>query len=200
MPKKWKFSLARSFFLHGILLLVIALLVYHPHEEPNAIPPITIENINIGKAVKKAIHTVVHSIGIPHQEPGVTDDDGLSQSAERGAKNEGAADIPAQEVGINSSAEMQMYLSGIIARINAKKKYPKSAQFNEQEGLVQIRMEIGQDGLVIHAEVEKPCAFPTLNDAALEAVRSVEKLPPLPPSNSAKSIVLHAPIRFKIEH
>jgi TonB family protein len=198
MPKKWKSSFGRSLLLHGILLLVIVLLVYHPHEEQIPNPPITVETINIGKEVKKAIHTVVHSIGIPHAEPEATDQDDLAPSDQSEA-SEGSTEVSPQEIGQSQGSEMQAYLSGIIARINAKKKYPKSAQFNEQEGLVQIRMEIARDGRVIRSEVEKPCAFPALNEAAMDAVLSIGELPPLPPSNSSKSIVLHVPIHFKIE-
>ncbi|MBU6155272.1 MAG: hypothetical protein KGP28_13295, partial [Bdellovibrionales bacterium] len=89
MPKKWKSSFVRSLILHGILLLVIALLVYHPHEERGLNPPIAIETISIGKEVKKAIHSVVHSIGIPHQEPDVMEEDEAVLS-DKSAVNEGA--------------------------------------------------------------------------------------------------------------
>ncbi len=198
MPKKWKSSFARSLLLHGILFLVIALLVYHPHEELTANPPIAIESISIGKEVKKVIHSVVHSIGIPHQEPDVREEDESAPSDESAA-NESATEVSAQEAGQSPGSEMQRYLSEIMNRLHARKKYPKSAQFNEQEGLVQIRMEIAPDGRLIRAEVEKPCAFQVLNEAALDAVRAIGTLPPLPQSNSSKNVVLHVPIHFKIE-
>ncbi|MBU6375234.1 MAG: energy transducer TonB, partial [Bdellovibrionales bacterium] len=118
---------------------------------------------------------------------------------DKSAVNEGASEGSPQEIGQSAGSEMQVYLSGIIARINAQKKYPRSAHFNEQEGLVQILLEVAPDGRLIRTEVEKPCAFPVLNEAALDAVRAIGTLQPLPQSYSSKSVVLHVPIHFKIE-
>ncbi len=202
MPRKLRSSFARSLLLHGALLLMIALLVYHPHSDEAANPPIIIENISLGKEVKRAIHTVVHSIGLPHTEPESSEDpeeSTVTSQQDLPSNSEASPNISSEAGAAMEGSEMQRYLAGVVSRINERKRYPKAAQFREQEGLVKVLLEVSPEGRVLRAEVETACPFPLLNEAALDAVRAMTMLPPLPASHSAKSIVLHVPIHFKIE-
>jgi len=199
MAKKLRSSFARSILLHAALLIWIALLFYKGNQKDRQIDPITIETITLGDEVKKAIHQVVHSIGLPHEEPEVSEEPQVKPFDE---KSTGAEEAPSSDSSGPTSAnssEIQRYLGEIISRINAKKRYPRAAQFNEQEGLVQILLEVSAQGQILRSEVEKACPFPLLNDAALEAVRAIGVLPPLPLEPARKSILLHVPIRFQIE-
>jgi TonB family protein len=197
MPRKLRSSFVRSLLLHGALILVIAVLVYHPHEDEPKDTPIVIDSIQLGKEVKKVFHSVVHSIGLPHSEPEPEDNPAEKPDAQpppRGPVGDSGGDSSPGD-----ASEMQKYLAAVVARIDRQKHYPKAARFQEQEGLVRILLEVSAEGRVLRSEVEAECVFPLLNQAALEAVRAVGTLPPLPASQSGKSVVLHVPIRFQIE-
>jgi TonB family protein len=195
MAKKLRSSFFRSLLLHLGLLLLVSVLVYHPHEDPGPVTPITIETISLGREVKKAIHSVVHSMGLPHQEP-VEDSPSSDHSS---SQDSGPASLESSESSGALASEIQRYLGEVISRIDSKKRYPKAAQFNEQEGLVQVLLEVSGQGVILRTELEKASPFPLLNEAALDAVRAIGTLPPLPVSYSSKSIVLHVPIHFRIE-
>lgn len=91
--------------------------------------------------------------------------------------------------------ELGRYVSRVLARINETKRYPREAQFNEQEGTVTLLLEVAPDGSLVRVEMESPCPFESLNQAALEAVRKVGRLPPTP---TPRSLIFHIPIRFQI--
>jgi TonB family protein len=199
MPKSLKSSFGRSFLLHGGLLLLVALLAYHSKQEEVQPIPITLESIQLGKEVKRVFHQVVHSIGIPHDEPDPSDESPTQKEAENFEKSNLNAQSSSPDSGEVAPNELQRYLGEVVSRIHAKKRYPKEALFNEQEGVVLVLLEVSKPGTILRAELEKGCPFPLLNDAALEAVRSIQTLPPIPARHSGESLILHVPIRFRIE-
>ena len=51
-------------------------------------------------------------------------------------------------------------------------EYPRQAMRQGQEGVVTVRLTVGQDGRILAAEASSPAPWPLLNDAALRAVRT----------------------------
>ena len=196
MAKRMRRSFLKSALIHLILVVMVGALLYASREPEKPDESITLENIRIEQEVKEAVHEAVHQMGIPHEEPEelVVQDPAppVNPPAPRGTPGNPG---PAREASGPPPGEMERYLAGVIARIHQTKRYPREAQFNEQEGTVMLRIEVAADGGLLRSDVETPCPFESLNRAALEAVRSVGRLPPVP---IEKAVTLHIPIRFQL--
>jgi periplasmic protein TonB len=57
-------------------------------------------------------------------------------------------------------------------------EYPVQAIRQHQEGMVVVRLVVGESGRVSSAEAIRPCLWPLLNEAALRAVRQQWRFPP----------------------
>jgi TonB family protein len=196
MAKRMRRPFLKSILVHLVLLSVVMGLLFASREPEKKDESITLENIRIEQEVKQAVHEAVHELGIPHEEPEeavVTEPaPPVSRPVPQGTPGKPG---PAREASGPPPGEMERYLAGVIARIHQTKRYPREAQFNEHEGTVMLKIEVAADGGLLRSEVENPCPFESLNRAALEAVRSVGRLPPVP---IAKSVTLHIPIRFQL--
>jgi protein TonB len=196
MAKRMRRPFLKSIVIHLILIGVVVALLFASREPEKKDESITLENIRIEQEVKQAVHEAVHQLGIPHEEPEevVTTEPApaVSPPSPRGTPGNPG---PNREASGPPPGEMERYLAGVIARIHQTKRYPREAQFNEQEGTVMLKIEVAADGGLLRSEVENPCPFESLNRAALEAVRSLGRLPPVP---MAKSVTLHIPIRFQL--
>jgi protein TonB len=62
-------------------------------------------------------------------------------------------------------------------------EYPNEAIYRHEQGVVVIRMTVGEDGHVIDARVQVPCPYSILNQAALRAVRQSWHFPTGPMRN-----------------
>ena len=107
----------------------------------------------------------------------------------------------AESAGVAPS-EMQKYLIQVSRQINQFKKYPEDARMNEQEGIVEVLLEIAPNGKVIHFALSQLSSFESLNQAVLMAIQKMGDLPPLPldlAGNLQKNpIKLRVPIRFQL--
>lgn len=59
-------------------------------------------------------------------------------------------------------------------------EYPREARRQGQEGVVTVRLTVGEDGRVLDAGAAQPCPWPLLNHAALRVVRSRWRFSPGP--------------------
>jgi TonB family protein len=85
------------------------------------------------------------------------------------------------EIDPDSAANMQHYLSGVLARIEQARRYPESARRMRQQGSVQVSFAIGRDGeLHQPARLVAPSPFGSLNRAACNSVQRSTPFPPLP--------------------
>lgn len=193
--------LFRSALIHLTLLVMVVIALIWDTRRPAADVPIHIENISITDQMKKAIHRAVHTIGIPHEEPESPHSE--KSSEESSVKQEHLVSESGSEGGGIPATEMQKYLSEVVNRINRVKRYPKDAQFNEQEGVVGLIVEVAPDGKILRSQLEKTTAFDSLNLAAMEAIQKIGALPPLPklPSGEAvqHSVQLHIPLHFQLQ-
>ncbi len=94
--------------------------------------------------------------------------------------------------------EMAVYISEIFKKIEAIKVYPKSAMLREESGLVVVCLTIRPDGFIEDSHIEAPSAFASLNEAALEILKKLGTLPPLP-AGTLRPIRVKVPIRYELK-
>jgi len=196
---KLKSPIFRSLILHATIVAMLLFAIYWDYRNTRTEVPITLEHISLSDKMKKALHSAIHTMGLPHHEPENLKSavqSAPSQATESNSLEESAG-------GTIPPNEMQKYMLEVVARINRVKQYPKEAQFNEQEGIVTVMLEVAPDGNVIKTELEKGAAFESLNRAAMAAIQKLGTLPPLPPRASGtpptKPIQLHIPIHFQLK-
>jgi protein TonB len=80
-----------------------------------------------------------------------------------------------------------------LGRLSEELLYPADALRRGLEGEVTILVELGEDGRILDASIASGSGHPSLDDAA---VRAVKKLGSLGPSSAHKTILL--PVRFRI--
>lgn len=80
-----------------------------------------------------------------------------------------------------------------LGRLSEELLYPADALRRGLEGEVVILVELGENGRIIDASIASGSGHPTLDDAA---VRAVKRLGTLGPASAHKSILL--PVRFRI--
>jgi protein TonB len=179
--------LFKSLLIHLAFLITIGLML---HANPSLVGEqvsIPLENISAAndEAKKMSPHTT------PHAE--------VSKVA-----GSTTVDSIAKSFGENSisATEMQKYLSEVANRINRIKQYPKEARIKEQEGAVEVLLEVSPEGKILNSVIATPSAFESLNHSALIAVQKLGLLPPLPLDSSGKPalqpIQLRIPIRFQL--
>jgi TonB family protein len=198
MVNRLKSPFFYSVITHAFLVIFILILIVKDEVKKEDVP-ISISQIISNTEMKKAFHKAVHSLNLPHTEPS---DDSLSSSKEVQSENSDSTEDQGAFGGIEAT-EMQKYFLEISNRINRSKVYPKDAQFNEQEGVVQVLLKISPEGKVISSEIKKGTAFKSLNDAAMSAIQKIGDLPALPLKPSGmpinKPILIHVPIRFHLK-
>ena len=80
-----------------------------------------------------------------------------------------------------------------LGRLSEELLYPADALRRGLEGEVVILVELGENGRILDASIASGSGHPTLDDAA---VRAVKRLGTLGPASAHKSILL--PVRFRI--
>jgi protein TonB len=89
-------------------------------------------------------------------------------------------------------------LAALVAAIEREKRYPMAALRLRLEGVVDMVVHIDGQGAIREVGVKNARAHPTLEKAALEALRRVQaKWSPLP---APESMSIDIPIRYTIEN
>ena len=86
------------------------------------------------------------------------------------------------------------YWALVRRRIETQKHYPRRALMRGLEGTVQIRFTLNQDGTLAELSVRNGSSHPSLDDAALSAVRAAAPFPPLP-----ESVAANRPLELNID-
>ncbi len=89
----------------------------------------------------------------------------------------GYASARAPGSGDGSDADWREYLSGVTRRLQESLRYPPSARRRGVTGTVQIELVIQPNGVVSDAVVVRSSSHPVLDEAALDAVRSLPSIP-----------------------
>lgn len=97
----------------------------------------------------------------------------------------------------NGSGYGDSYLTQIQQIIANHYFYPRAAIARQQEGIVFLKVFLGEGGLISNCEVLKSSGFMTLDEAAVETLKKIGTLPL--PSADVHSAVIEIPIRYHIE-
>lgn len=90
------------------------------------------------------------------------------------------------------------YLARLRARIEAVRRYPDRARRMGHEGKVVVRFMVRAGGQVEGVSVAEAHSSPILNQAAMETVRSLGLLPPLPPE-LGEQMEVALPLVYRLE-
>jgi periplasmic protein TonB len=110
----------------------------------------------------------------------------------------GAAGNSVKSAG-EEATEWDRYRFHVRERILEALVYPRASKNLGEQGQVKVRLKVERDGTISDAEIAEPSAFLRLNTAALDTVRRVAQLDPLPESFSADQWSALVPIDFSLK-
>lgn len=90
------------------------------------------------------------------------------------------------------------YHARIRELIERNKEYPVMARRGRMEGRVFVRFVVSRDGKLNNAVISTPSRHSSLNQAALGAVTSVDRFPPLPGEITGIESTFEVPITFSL--
>ncbi len=90
------------------------------------------------------------------------------------------------------------YLARLREQIESARFYPDRARRMGQEGRVVVRFIVRAGGRLERVDLAEPSSFPLLNRAAIETIRSLSSLPPLPPDFGDRMEVT-IPLVYRLE-
>ncbi|MBY0371919.1 energy transducer TonB [bacterium] len=92
-----------------------------------------------------------------------------------------------------------VYRSVLRSRIHEALQYPRVSKNLGETGRVQVRFSVLKDGTIQDVSVIGPSAFERLNSAAVETVKRVARLDPLPAGFDADRWNTFIPIEFALK-
>ncbi len=95
-------------------------------------------------------------------------------------------------------SETGIYLSQCRALIEKHKEYPVTARRGRITGTVTVRCILTRDGSLRDSGVARTSGSTLLDNAALRAVRSVGRYPPVPPGIHGNELAVEVPITFRV--
>jgi len=91
------------------------------------------------------------------------------------------------------------YKRALAAAIERNKVYPRMASRMGQEGVVTVGFTVLADGTIQDIHIVGEGAYPSLNEATLEAVRAVGRAMPIPPELGKGRWAFAVPIAYRLE-
>jgi TonB family protein len=107
-----------------------------------------------------------------------------------------ASPAPDAAWGGMNEGQRNQYLARLLQIISSRQYYPKAAILNEQEGVVKLRVKLGEGGAITSCEVMESSGHALLDDAAVSTLRKIGTLPL--PNTESKGVMLVIPIRYEI--
>jgi protein TonB len=86
----------------------------------------------------------------------------------------------------------------LLARLGQVKRYPASARFHHQQGVVVLRFSMDRDGRVLSARIEKSSGVEALDQETLALIQRAQPLPKPPTEMPGNPIELTVPIEFSL--
>ena len=96
------------------------------------------------------------------------------------------------------ASEEQAYLAALQAAIAARQQYPAEARRAGKNGVVAIAFVVLADGRITQMRVAKGSGVPSLDSAALDALRRLGRFRPLPATLGRDSLTVRVPILFDL--
>ncbi len=90
------------------------------------------------------------------------------------------------------------YLTAVLRKVHAAKRYPARARWRGQEGRAIVVFTINADGTVSRVALERGTSFPLLDREATSMVRRAAPFEPIPPGVGKDHWTLRVPIRFHL--
>lgn len=90
------------------------------------------------------------------------------------------------------------YINQIYYAVEEVKYYPKMAKRMNQEGTVEIAFTLLKDGTIMDVKLEKTSGFYSIDQAALDAVKKIKKIEPIPQELNKEKWELILPIKFEL--
>ncbi|MFB6264369.1 MAG: energy transducer TonB [Bradymonadaceae bacterium] len=100
--------------------------------------------------------------------------------------------------GIDRDALIRGYSRKIYRRLRAHQTYPRTARRRSLEGTVMVEVTVGRDGAILDADIHRSSGHEILDRAALEAIQSLDKLPPPPEALAWDRKALRIPIKYQL--
>ena len=86
----------------------------------------------------------------------------------------------------------------LLARLEQAKRYPQSARFRHQQGVVLLRFAMDRDGKVLRAAIEKTSGYEALDQEVLALIQRAQPLPKPPADVPGAAIELVVPVEFSL--
>ncbi len=90
------------------------------------------------------------------------------------------------------------YISLLLARLNAYKRYPYGARLRHEQGTVRLEFTMDRAGTVLSYRIVGSSGFADLDDEAREMIQNAQPLPPVPPSYPGTTLDLILPLVFSL--
>ncbi len=84
----------------------------------------------------------------------------------------------------------------LLGRLERAKRFPESARFRRQQGMVLLRFTMDRAGTVVSARIEKSSGYEALDEETLALVRRAQPLPRPPAEVPGATIELVVPVEF----
>lgn len=98
----------------------------------------------------------------------------------------------------SKGAEQRTYLAALQAAIAARQQYPAEARRSGRVGAVTVAFVILADGRITQIRIAKGSGVPSLDNAALDALRRLGRFRPIPSTLGRASLALRVPVRFDL--
>lgn len=121
---------------------------------------------------------------------------GRPESGEVGGSSGGEA-LALGVPGDVAAAEYRTYYDGIRRHIRDALRYPASARRQGLSGTVELELEVRPSGTVGAVTVVRSSSHRALDDAALEAVRGLPRMP-FPPGLRPRTLRVRIPVDFEL--
>ena len=99
--------------------------------------------------------------------------------------------------GAGEAAEYNAYFSLLRARLHELLRYPTAARRRQLTGTVQIELDVAPSGAIGGVVLVASSSHPLLDDAALDAVRGLGRVP-FPPGLRPRHLRVRLPVVFDL--
>lgn len=168
-----------------------------PAPKPKVVQKTQPKKVKVNRQVKKRITTPKpQAVAVPKSQEAPV-------RQEVAAKPDPSATTkPKQQAGgapkkINPN-DMRKYINKVVRRIDRKKRYPRLAKENGEEGVVMVKMTLDRNGTLVAYRLSRRAPSERLNQATLSTVQSAAPFPPLPNSYPNSNITIEVPVRFRL--
>lgn len=121
---------------------------------------------------------------------------GLTPAPDAAPVAGGAAPSAYRPSGARERNLLDLYLARLQGILQRNKRYPAAALAARQHGVVLVGFNVERDGRVWGGRVLRSSGHASLDGEALDLLRRVAPLPPLPTGVAAARLDLNVPIRF----